>query len=43
MTHGHTLPPVPNHDVLTAWKAWLIAADLSPQTIRLRPANLASW
>jgi integrase len=31
------------HDDLTAWRAWLVACDLSPQTIRLRCYQLARF
>lgn len=30
-----------SHEALSAWRSWLTAADLSPQTIRLRTYQLA--
>ena len=32
-----------SHEALSAWRSWLTAADLSPQTIRLRTYQLARF
>lgn len=47
MSTGHTLRSVPPHlhphTLIALWSAWLLARDLSPQTIRLRTYQLARF